>query len=165
MLPNHPLDWPLDWPVTPQGAHQRGSFSARAGLPGDGDRAPGALTIAQATARVAGELRRIDSLTGSIVISSNARTRGDGLVGISPGAAARWQTAQGEPKVIAIDIYARASDNLAAIAAALCALRTLKQHCGALILQRAMGGFVPVESIAASRPPPLHEIVDQELQT
>ncbi len=143
MLPTHPLDWPHGWPATPQGAHRRGAFSARAGLPGEGDRAPGALTIAQATARIIGELQRIDARPGTISISSNARTRGDGLQGISPGAAVRWTDAQGAPKVLAIDIYIRASDNLAAIAATLCALRAVQQHGGAFVSARAMNGFSP----------------------
>lgn len=141
MLPTHPLDWPPGWPATAQGNHRRGAFSARAGVRSDGDRAPGALTIAQATARIYGELERIDAQPGSIAISSNARMRNDGLKDVNPGAAVRWTNAQGVPCVLAIDIYIRASDNLAAIAATLCALRGVREHGGASVLARAMGGF------------------------
>lgn len=142
MLPTHPLDWPDGWPATVQQERRRGAFSARAGVPGEDDRAPGALTIEQATARILGELHRIDAQPGSIIISSNTRMRNDGLKGVNPGAAVRWTNAQGESCVLAIDIYIRASDNLAAIAATLCALRGVREHGGASVLARTMGGFL-----------------------
>lgn len=53
-----------------------------------------------------------------------------------------WKTnSDKQTKVIAIDLYDRVADNLAAIAATLAAMRAKERHGGAMILERAFLGF------------------------
>jgi DnaJ domain len=83
---------------------------------------------------------------GAFVISSNIELRGDGLPRSSSrapedsGVAVYW-TRKGKQQVMAIDIYDRVQDNMAAIAASLSALRAIERHGGAQILERAFAGF------------------------
>ena len=65
-----------------------------------------------------------------------------------PGAAVYWQEPTGPRKVMAIDLYNRVADNLAAIAATLEAMRAIERHGGAAILERAFTGFTAL-------PPPI----------
>jgi hypothetical protein len=72
---------------------------------------------------------------------------------------------------MAIDIYDRVADNLAAVAATLDAMRAIERHGGAAILERAFTGFtaLPAPIVAGmKRPwrdvlqlgpkPPLHDV-------
>lgn len=93
------------------------------------------------------ELRRLGCTRDDVVISTNLQLRLDGLPRSNqaepadPGVAVYWQTTKGEPKVMAIDLYDRVADNLAAIAASIEALRAIERHGGAAILDRAFTGF------------------------
>lgn len=105
------------------------------------------LSIADGTARIVAELGMLGVRSGAWVISTNLELRNDGLprssqrVPEDPGVAVYWSRGAAEQKVMAIDIYDRVADNLAAIAATLSAMRAIERHGGAQILERAFTGF------------------------
>lgn len=57
-----------------------------------------------------------------------------------PGVTVYWES-NGKSQCMAIDLYDRVADNLAAIAASLEALRAIERHGGAQIMERAFLGF------------------------
>ena len=79
-------------------------------------------------------------LEGDSIISTNLKLRLDGLPRSDqkepddPGVAVYWQRLSKPKKVMAIDLYDRIADNLAAIGATLNAMRAIERHGGALIL-------------------------------
>lgn len=103
------------------------------------------LTVQMAVERVLGEMRSL-GVAASAIISTNVRTRNDGLPysgekePADPGAAVYWKKS-GKQQCMAIDRYDRVADNLAAIAATLEALRAIERHGGGAILDRAFQGF------------------------
>lgn len=143
----YPLQWPEAWPRT----HQHYRVEARFGRSRQGSGrtyvAPRKLSLNEGLERVLGELQRMDVDRQDVVVSTNVPTRLDGLPrsGLAEpadtGAAVYWEQRSGERRVMAIDIYDRVPDNLAAIAATLEALRSIERHGGAMILERAFTGF------------------------
>jgi hypothetical protein len=126
MTQEYPLAWPEGWPRAT--SRKRGAFST-------GGKS---ITFFRAEARAHEELKRlVDAET--VVISSNViRDREPA----DPGVAMYWREKEsGADRVIAIDIYNRAADNLAAIAATIEAMRAIDRHGGATILNRAFTGF------------------------
>ncbi|WP_197091036.1 J domain-containing protein [Herbaspirillum chlorophenolicum] len=97
--------------------------------------------------RVLAELDRMGYTRDDVVISTNVPVRLDGLPRsdrgepFDSGAAVYWRTRKGENKVMAIDVYDRVADNLAAVAATLDAMRAIERHGGAVVLDRAFSGF------------------------
>ena len=152
MTQAYPLQWPPGWPRMSSHGRKRAKF-------GKGDRkysdVPGGgywmikreLTIGDGTQRIIAELRTLGVRDGQWVISSNLELRNDGLprsgqrMPEDPGIAVYW-TRKGKQQVMAIDLYDRVADNLAAVAASLNALRAIERHGGAQILDRAFEGFV-----------------------
>lgn len=104
------------------------------------------LSIEDGTKRVKAELQTMGVREGQFVISTNLELRNDGFPRSSqrapddPGVAVYW-TRKGKQQVMAIDIYDRTQDNLAAVAASLNAMRAIERHGGAQILDRAFAGF------------------------
>lgn len=106
------------------------------------------LTISDGTRRVLDALRILGVQEGDAIISTNLVLRLDGLprygqsMPADPGVCVYWQR-QGDKgqQCMAIDMYDRVADNLAAIAATLEALRAIERHGGAAILNRAFTGF------------------------
>lgn len=148
MIPRYPLQWPEGWKRTEAYRRTRAKFSQKLGNNYEGGYRPSkALTIADGTQRVLGELGRMGVRDADLVISSNLALRLDGLPKSGqnepqdPGVAVYWRTRKGEMKVMAIDRYDRVADNLAAIAATLDAMRAIERHGGATILDRAFTGF------------------------
>jgi hypothetical protein len=143
----YPLEWPAGWPRCK--LRKYATFSKKR----QGAYGSESLTIAQGLERALDELRIMGISRDDVVISSNAPLRLDGLPRgdapnpADPGVALYWNTRKGETKVMAIDIYNRLADNLAAIAATLDAMRAIERHGGAVILDRAFAGF-------AALPPP-----------
>lgn len=157
-----PLAWPEGWRRTPAGARKRAHFSKRIfyaanAVTGYQPSSLQELTVTQATKRVVDELGRMGVVDGDWIISTNIETRLDGLPRSGarepqdPGVAVYWK-ARGQirgrgraqdnaTRVMAIDLYDRAADNLAAIAATLEAMRAIERHGGAQILERAFMGF------------------------
>lgn len=159
-IPAYPLQWPDGWKRTPGGARTRARFGkasrARAGGGWDYGRQ---LTIAEAVERVRRELSRMDIRDDDLVVSTNLQLRLDGFPRSAqaepadPGVAVYWTdrfNRDQPPRCMAIDLYDRVADNLAAVAATLEAMRAIERHGGAEILERAFTGFVAL-------PPPSGE--------
>jgi len=141
-----PLQWPQGWPRTTN--RKRAKFSTKANSRSIGNYTPAQqLSIADGTERVVAELRALGVRSGKWIISSNLELRNDGLPRSTqrapedPGVAVYWTRGNDGQKVMAIDLYDRVADNLAAIAATLNAMRAIERHCGAQILERAFTGF------------------------
>lgn len=153
MTQAYPLQWPAGWPRLST-ARKSANFSKKTShYPVEDQYSPArswtsssAVTIDEGTKRIVGELRTMGVRDGQWVISTDLELRNDGLprsnqlAPADPGAAVYW-TRKGKQQVMAIDIYDRVADNLAAIAASLSALRAIERHGGAQILDRAFEGF------------------------
>lgn len=142
----YPLTWPQGWKRTPEFSRGWAKFGTRQGYTRE------KLTLVGGRNRVLGTLGRMNAR--GVVISTNVRTRNDGLPRSGerepndPGAAVYWTTPKGEKRCMAVDQYARVADNLGAIAGTLEAMRAIERYGGATILDRAFTGFV------ALPPPP-----------
>jgi hypothetical protein len=151
----YPLQWPVGWKRTTVRA--TAAFGRARQRMGDRYIAPRALTIAEGTERALLELQRMGIGRDDIVLSTNLRLRLDGLPISSqsepsdPGVAVYWREFDGTTRVIAIDRYDRAADNLAAVAATLDAMRAIERHGGAVILERAFTGFTALPAPGAPR--------------
>lgn len=146
----YPLAWPTGWKRA--AARKEARFATTRN-----SRRATSLNVADGVERVLIELDRMGYGRDDIVISTNVPLRLDGLPRSDrgepgdPGAAVYWRTRKGEHKVMAIDIYDRVADNLAAIAATLDAMRAIERHGGAAILDRAFTGFTALPAPAAAR--------------
>lgn len=143
-----PLQWPEGWPRTEPSKLKYGRFGVRRANTGSSWTSLKDITITEAVSRVQAELQKMGIDSQDVVISTNVRTRLDGLPRSGErepddgGAAVYWETRKGERRVMAIDQYRKVADNLAAIAATLDAMRAIERHGGAQILDRAFTGFV-----------------------
>lgn len=143
MITAYPLQWPTGWPRSKNRADSR--FTKRDDYGRGRHRS---LTVSDGTERVLKELERFAINRQDIVISTNVRTRLDGLPRSGekepedPGAAVYWEELTSQRRVMAIDLYKTVADNLAAIAATLDAMRSIERHGGAQILDRAFTGFI-----------------------
>lgn len=144
LLAAYPLAWPDGWPRH-KGGRKMGLFGKKnpSGI-GVGD-----ITVQDAMRRVHYELERLGvNVVDDCVISTNLKInmsgypRSDQGEPADPGAAIYWQK-KGQPmRVMAIDVYSRTRDNIAAVAATLEAMRKIERHGGAQILDRAFSGFI-----------------------
>lgn len=126
MTAEYPLAWPEGWPRA--ASRKRGQFKT------DGRE----LTYFRAEQRATAELGRLVSASNVVISSNVIRDREPK----DPGVAMYWrEESSGADRVIAIDIYERAADNLGAIAATIEAMRAIDRHGGATILNRAFTGF------------------------
>lgn len=137
-LSRYPLVWPPGWRRADQWQRKRAQFKS------DRNR----VSISVAIGRIAHELELLAKVTGEdLLISTNVRTRLDGLPRSDqaepgdPGAAVYWRVGKVQ-RCMAVDLYDRVADNLAAIAATLEAMRAIERHGGAAILDRAFTGFI-----------------------
>jgi hypothetical protein len=140
-----PLQWPAGWKRTPAFAQKSARFAANT-RDGQSSRR---LSVIDGCGRVLAALSMLGVAEDDGVISTNVRTRLDGLPRsdqgepVDKGAAVYWRTAGGkQAKCMAIDIYDRVADNIAAIAATLEAMRAIERHGGGAILDRVFEGFV-----------------------
>jgi hypothetical protein len=153
MIAAYPLQWPEGWPRTSYFARIAGRFSTKRNSRASAQD----LTVADGVERVLDELSRFGVGREDIVISTNLKTRLDGLprsdqkAPDDPGAAVYWETRKGQRKVMAIDQYLKVADNLAAIAATLDAMRAIERHGGAQILDRAFTGFTALAAPVSTR--------------
>ena len=152
----YPLSWPNGWPRTRSRKSARFTRKERHYGQGGGSwTSSKSLTISDGVQRCLSELDKLGVRDGDAVISTNIQPRLDGLPRsgggepADPGVAVYW-TRPGDkaPKVMAIDLYDRVADNLAAIAATLEAMRAIERHGGAQILERAFTGFVALPANA-----------------
>lgn len=145
VLASYPLSWPTGWPRF-KGKRKDGLFSAAEQRENYVGRR--SLTMQEAMKRVHHELGRLGiNVIDDCVISTNLQINMSGLPRsdqgepADPGVAIYWQK-KGQPmRVMAIDIYSRTRDNVAAVAATLEAMRKIERHGGATILDRAFTGF------------------------
>jgi hypothetical protein len=147
-----PLCWPPGW------RRSKSRTYAHFGPRGRG------ITIEEGVQRIRGELCRMGINPNSIIISTDLKLRRDGLPfsdqpvsKLNPGAAVYWQDGKHQ-RCMAIDRYTHITDNLAAIAATIEAMRAIERHGGAEILDRAFTGFAALPAPAAQDAP--HEILD-----
>jgi hypothetical protein len=149
MINAYPLQWPAGWPRAKVRKSGRFTTKARSSRAAD-------LSVADGVQRVLLELERMGYTRDDIVISTNVPTRLDGLPRSDrgepgdPGAAVYWRTRKGDNKVMAIDVYDRVADNLAAVAATLDAMRAIERHGGAVVLERAFTGFTALPAPGAT---------------
>lgn len=150
-----PLQWPASWKRTASASRKRASFG-RKGV--TGGRAQ--LSVADALKRVRAALQQMGVRDYNLTISTNVPLRQDGWPRsdsrepADPGVAVYWQdtSKEGWPRrCMAIDMYDRAADNLAAVAASLDALRAVKRHGGTEILDRTFTGFAAIEHKAGDK--------------
>lgn len=153
----YPLQWPAGWKRTPAPQKDHGRFGKREKYKGSSWTTLKDLTVSEATARVLEALTKMAIQHDDIVISTNLKTRLDGLPRSDQrkpddsGAAVYWQEHTGDRRCIAIDQYHKVEDNLAAIAATLDAMRAIERHGGAAILSRAFTGFTALPAPGAAR--------------
>ena len=94
----------------------------------------------------------------TIILSSNLRLNIDGSVRSAqaqpadPGCAVYWTDGK-QQRCMAIDMYTRVEQNIAALAATIEAMRAIERHGGASILDRAFTGFtaLPAPIVAGMR--------------
>lgn len=148
-LSNYPLSWPDGWTRTPPTRRKPGHFKRY------GDR----VTVSAAMNRILEQLSMMSVKRDDVLISTNIPTRLDGLPRSDqrepgdPGVAAYWRTNQNAPmKCLAIDIYTKVADNLAAVAATLEAMRAIERHGGAQVQERTFRGFTALPANAGTRP-------------
>ena len=142
----YPLSWPIGWKRTAANYRSTARFSRarRQNYNGKLEFAR-PLTINEAVDRLQAELDRIGAR--QVVLSSNLELRLDGQPRSGqrepsdPGAAIYWTTADKQNRALAIDIYDRVADNIAALAATIEAMRAIERHGGAVVMERAYTGF------------------------
>ena len=155
-IPAYPLQWPNGWRRTDPGNRKRARFGRASSRNYNGSwTASRPLTINEAVERLRAQLATMGIQDWNTVISTNLVLRLDGLPRSNqsepsdPGAAVYWRdsTQAGWPaRCMAIDLYDRVADNLAALAATLEAMRAIERHGGAEILHRAFTGFTALPS-------------------
>ena len=126
-----PLHWPDGWPRTPSYKRTRSRFQ---------------VTPDGATRKLMDELRLLGAR--NVVLSTNVALRRDGLpyarqqlANEDPGAAVYF-TLDGDPRVMARDVYERLHENIHSIAHAVEHMRGLARHGGDFMMKRAFSGFV-----------------------
>ena len=148
-IPAFPLQWPPGWKRTAAAQRKRAAFGKKGSGYGRSQ-----LSVAEAVKRVRAELQRMGVREFDLVVSTNVPLRLDGWPRSDrepgdPGVAVYWRESSkdGHPqRCMAVDIYDRVADNLAAVAATLDALRAVKRHGGAEILDRTFTGFTAIEA-------------------
>lgn len=155
-----PLSWPASWKRTAPRDRKRAEFQTHTSTrQPEGNR----TTISKRVSTNDSLERLIDQLTrlgvanrDDIVISTNVKTRLDGLPYSNqtepddPGVAVYWRLPKGgKTQSMAIDIYDRVADNIAAVALTLAYMRGIERHGGAEILERIFLGFQAL-------PPPIN---------
>lgn len=159
MINAYPLTWPEGWPRAR--AREHGKFNRKerqyiAGSPSAYLTRTKDLTVNDSVSRVLQQLSCMGVSRDDVVISTNLRTRLDGLPRGDqgnpgdPGAAVYWRQKNKPMRCMAIDRYYQVADNLAAIAATLEAMRAIERHGGAQILDRAFTGFAALPEKAST---------------
>ena len=154
-----PLSWPDGWKRTASGSRTRADFGRiQKGSNQQGQSMYAGkkrLSVADAVARLVGELRRMGIPDWNVIVSTNVPLRLDGMPRSDnepsdPGAAVYWKKSDKQQmRCMAIDRYTRVADNLAAIAATLEAMRAIERHGGGTILERAFLGFAALPEKAS----------------
>lgn len=143
--PRYPLSWPEGWKRTT--IRRAAQFAVSGTVTGQFSRTDKKrLSVENAFDRLERELAAFDIKAETVIVSTNLRLNMRGVpVGNAgepsdPGVAVYW-TRNGKAQCMAIDVYTRVADNIAAVAASLSAMRAIERHGGAQILERAFIGF------------------------
>lgn len=137
-----PLQWPQGYPRTV--ARKDALFSKKSSATGRVT----SLSIHEATKRLNEELARhgVQNFDEDVIVSSDLKVtiggqpRSDQAEPKDPGISVYWEV-NGKSRNMAIDIYTRAADNIAAIAATLDAMRAIERHGGKAVQDKAFAGF------------------------
>jgi hypothetical protein len=157
----HPLAWPIGWKRTAPEQRDYGRFAKRREpRQGSSWRPLQDVTLTEASQRLLDELERFGIPEADVVISTNVRTRLDGLPRSGepepkdPGAVVYWRD-RGNDRCMAIDRYTKVAQNVAALAATIEAMRAIERHGGAVVLDRAFTGFtaLPAPIVAGMKRP------------
>lgn len=155
-----PLQWPVGWKRMKAADRKLGRFNKKERQYNSDSthswQRSKWLTVSDGVDRVRETLEAMGISRNDIVISTNVRTRLDGLPRSGekepedPGVAVYWRQDYGKPmRCIAIDRYTNVADNLAAVAATLEAMRAIERHGGAEILERTFTGFAALPEKAS----------------
>ena len=143
-VPRFPLEWPLGWKRTPAHRRTASSFSTTRTV----DKR---MTVALATDRLQGELDRLGArhatLSTNVSLRLDGRPRSDENPA-DPGAAIYFSF-RGKATVLACDRYKGVSENIAAIAAHIDALRRIERY-GVGTIEQALAGYkaLPADTAA-----------------
>lgn len=154
----YPLQWPEGWKRTPQNGRRVAAFGKKQSQEGSSWKRHVDLSVSDGVKRVLTELERMGIKRDDVVISTNLKVRLDGFPRSDqarpgdPGAAVYWEERGGSRRCIAVDVYLRVEDNLAAVAATLDAMRAIERHGGAAVLERAFTGFTALPAPDAVQP-------------
>lgn len=157
-IPRYPLAWPMGWKRTPALQRRRADFSktkTETMTSQDGSRFTTKRTVPvsvfEATNRLERELDRLGAaaptLSTNVQLRLDGRPRSDNEPN-DPGVACYFRF-KGRATVLACDRYLRVSDNIAAIAAHIDALRRIDRY-GVGSLEQALAGYkaLPADSAA-----------------
>lgn len=167
MTPAYPLQWPAGWPRSQSTKSANfGTQETTTGDTGGTWKKKRDLTMADAMKRLAYELGRLGVERDDFLVSTNLRLNMAGMPRqdqgepADRGAAVYWQRGGKPQTVVAVDLYDRVRDNIAAIASTLKAMRDIERHGGARLLERAFTGFTALPSAGPDAPPSCWEILD-----
>ncbi len=151
-----PLSWPSGWQRTAPGDRKRAKFyrTVEGGRFGDGRtwNKKADTTVADSVQRLYAELARMGVPNWSVILSTDNPLNKNGLpVGDrepnDPGAAVFWRDSDGQECVLAIDVYTRLADNIAALAATLEYMRGIERHGGATVMRRTFVGLKALPAV------------------
>lgn len=161
----YPLSWPSGWKRVKASDRQRGRFHGHKTVTSSFTRPDGtrqtwrqkdALTVTKAIQRLTLELGRLGVLEGDWLISSNLRTRLDGLPYSNaaepddPGVAVYFRIGSArKPTVLACDKWDRVADNIAAVAGHVEAIRAQDRY-GVGTLDQAFAGYAQLPANTAA---------------
>lgn len=148
---SYPLSWPVGWPRCK--APTRARFSAANHGSDSSYRYKRGVTVAEGVDRMLAEMRRLGAQ--QVVISTNVRTRHDGLPYSNTAeprdhGVAVYFRLKGEPRVLACDKWDRVADNLVALAKHVEAVRG-QVRWGVGSLEQAFGGYRALPEVGARR--------------
>jgi hypothetical protein len=177
-LASFPLLWPDGWKRTPPQERRRARFTERRFVttPQWADEVWDRLTFEGAFKRADAELDLMDNVRGARICTDvplkqvREHEPGSGFylyvpqlspfAPEDPGAVIYWETCDREPRCIAIDLYDRVEDNVAAIVATLQAMRAVERHGGGEVLKRVFTGFTALDGPRSARQKTWFEVLD-----
>jgi hypothetical protein len=148
MIESYPLYWPVGRKRTPAHQRTRARFGKKSASESGSWKTTKELTVSQALARLFGELRRLGVDNDTVIVSTNIRTRSDGLpysnarMPDDPGVAV-WFMLNGVQKCMPSDSWDRVADNVAAIAAHIAASRAIERY-GVQDIDQQFAGFTAI---------------------